>query len=136
MAKLLKLMETEAEKLIKDKENAEKRAESLSQKQDKLREQAKQKLSKLKDHKSASAIAAMELLYQNSKYFTVDDLSQAACHEILLAESRMTQCAKCRYSSGCLKCDSSKALRYWMRKEADKVSKVPKWQGPGLEGWW
>ena len=33
MAKLLKLMETEAEKLIKDKENAEKRAESLSQKQ-------------------------------------------------------------------------------------------------------
>ena len=129
-------METEAQKLIKDKENAEKRAESLSQKQEKLREQAKQKLSKLKDHKSASAIAAIELLYGNSKYFTVDDLSQEACHEILLAESRMTQCAKCRYSSGCLKCDSSKALSYWMRKEADKVSKVPKWQGPGLEGWW
>ena len=136
LAKLLKLMETEAQKLIKDKENAEKRAESLSQKQEKLREQAKQKLSKLKDHKSASAIAAIELLYGNSKYFTVDDLSQEACHEILLAESRMTQCAKCRYSSGCLKCDSSKALSYWMRKEADKVSKVPKWQGPGLEGWW
>ena len=132
--KLQKALQTEFDKLMKAKHEAEKQAASLKKKQEDAHTKASERLKKLKNHKSAAALDAIANMTKNSQFFRVKDLSDHAVYQIQRAEEKLTLCGSCRYQTGCLRCDAAKALSYHIRNEAQKANKVPKWEGPGLKG--
>ena len=115
------------------KKELEEKAEKISVQQEKAKEKALQQPLKLKSHTSAAAIKAQQMLEANSKYFKLQQLSEASRYKIEGTLSKGNICSKCRWNSGCLECHPGKALKYYWSKEAHSKSLVP---GPDLPKNW
>ena len=126
-------LSAEKQKLEESKKELEENAEKLSVQQEKAKEKALQQISKLKSHTSAAAIKAQQMLEANSKYFKLQQLSEASRYKIEGTLSKGNICSKCRWNSGCLECHPGKALKYYWSKEAHSKSLVP---GPDLPKNW
>ena len=126
-------LSAEKQKLEESKKELEEKAEKISVQQEKAKEKALQQLSKLKSHTSAAAIKAQQMLEANSKYFKLQQLSEASRYKIEGTLSKGNICSKCRWNSGCLECHPGKALKYYWSKEAHSKSLVP---GPDLPKNW
>ena len=126
-------LSAEKKKLEEAKKELEENAEKVAVQQEKAKEKALQQLSKLKSHTSAAAIKAQQLLEANSKYFKLEQLSEASRYKIEGTLSKGNICSKCRWNSGCLECHPGKALKYYWSKEAHSKSLVP---GPELPKNW
>ena len=117
-------------KQLQQKLEIESKEQTRASEQQKKLEQAKADLQKMKDLGSVQAKKAQGALEKNSKFFKVQDLSEESREKILLASLGMQGCGRCRYlSSGCLSCSAFKALSFYIRSEAFKKDKVPKWSG-------
>ena len=126
-------LSVEKKKLEESKVALEEKAGKISVQQEKAKEKALQQLAKLKNHTSAAAIKAQEMLEANSKYFKLQQLSEASRYKIEGTLSKGNICSKCRWNSGCLECHPGKALKYYWSKEAHSKSLVP---GPDLPKNW
>ena len=104
-------LSAEKQKLEESKKELEEKAEKLSVQQEKAKEKALQQISKLKSHTSAAAIKAQQMLEANSKYFKLQQLSEASRYKIEGTLSKGNICSKCRWNSGCLECHPGKALK-------------------------
>ena len=85
-------LQGEFDKLKKAKDETEKQAASLKNKQEYAHTKASERLKKLKDHKSAAALDAIANMTKNSQFFRANDLSDHAVHQIQHAEEKMTRC--------------------------------------------
>ena len=123
-------LKKEEAKQLQQKLELESKEQNRASEQQKKQEQAKADLQKMKDLGSVQAKKAMAALEKNSKFFKVQDLSEESREKILLASLGVQGCGRCRYlSSGCLSCSAFKALSFYIRSEAYKKDKVPKWSG-------
>ena len=123
----------EKKKLQESKETLEGKAKKISDQQEKSKQKALDLLNKLKNHTSAAAIKAQEMLEANSKYFKLQHLSEDSRYKIEATISKGNICSKCRWNSGCLQCHPGKALKYYWSKEAHTKNLVP---GPELPKNW
>ena len=113
-------LKAELEKRVKELTNEEKKhqaqAEKAKARTQKLAEEAKANLEK--------ASESQMLVYQHyhaGVSLSIEDLSPEAKLAIqrIKDEGDHGLCSRCRFSSGCLSCSSSKAIRYHMRKLAE-----------------
>ena len=115
---------------LRKEESKEPKEQNRASEQQKKLEQAKADLEKMKNLGSVQAKKATAALEKNSKFFKVQDLSEESREKIQLASLGDSGCSRCRYlSSGCLSCSGFKALSFFIKSEAFKKDKVPKWSG-------
>ena len=123
-------LQKEETKQLQQKLELESKEQNRASEQQKKLEQAKAELENMKNLASVQAKKAAAALEKNSKYFQVQDLSEESREKIQLASLGDSGCSRCRYvSTGCLSCSGLKALSYYIRSEAFKKDKVPKWSG-------
>ena len=122
----------EYEKCDSERDEKELRAFQLKEQQQAAKLKAEETLSKVKNHSSALAVKAQASLEKNSQYFRVEELSLEGKYAVEGTMSALGICSKCRFKSGCLRCDPVKSLRYHWLKEAQGKGKVP---GPDLPDW-
>ena len=123
-------LKKEETKQLQQKLETESKEQNRASQQKKKLEQAKAELEKMKNLGSVQAKKAAAALEKNSKFFKVQDLSEESREKIRLANLGLSGCSRCRYvSSGCLSCSGLKALSFFIRSEAFKKDKVPKWSG-------
>ena len=88
----------EQKKLQESKETLEEKAKKVSDQQEKAKQKALDQLSKLKNHTTAAALKAQEMLETNSKYFKLQHLSEDSGYKIETTISKGNMCSKCRWN--------------------------------------
>eukprot|EP00438_Fugacium_kawagutii_P023336 Skav221487 [mRNA] locus=scaffold1514:206403:206981:- [translate_table: standard] len=128
-------LRAEEVKQLQQKIEVEQKETKRQVEQETRRKKAEEDLKKIEDLGSVQAKKAQDSLLKNSMFFRPSDLSEETKFLISKASAKtggIGVCSKCHWSYGCLECQPAKALAHFMKREAAKVQKVPKWEGPWL----
>ena len=108
------------------KEQVKLQAEREKQEEKEKKQEEKEKLKLAKKKKAAEVDAEVKELAGEADAALkkipagkpcLENLSEKAQNAVAIAGLNIGICSRCRWSSGCLACDSEKALQHWLKKE-------------------